>query len=80
MSEAAPAALVRSEAQARGLIARLIDLRPGEAPIVAWSWLYIFAILSSYYVMRPIRDQMGISSGIENLPWLFTGTLSGSSS
>ena len=27
--------------------------------------------------MRPIRDQMGISGGIENLPWLFTGTLVG---
>ena len=45
--------------------------------MVGWSWLYIFAILSSYYVMRPIRDQMGISGGIENLPWLFTGTLVG---
>ena len=25
--------------------------------------------------MRPIREQMGVSGGIENLPWLFTATL-----
>jgi AAA family ATP:ADP antiporter len=59
------------------LIERLVDLRPGEFPIVGWSWAYIFSILSSYYVMRPIRDQMGVSGGLQNLPWLFTGTLVG---
>jgi ATP:ADP antiporter, AAA family len=33
--------------------------------------------LSAYYIMRPIRDQMGIAGGVNNLPWLFTGTLAG---
>nr|WP_043750531.1 MFS transporter [Methylobacterium nodulans] len=56
---------------------RLIDVRPEEVPALGWSWLYIFAILSSYYVMRPIRDQMGLAGGLENLPWLFTATLVG---
>ena len=42
-----------------------------------WCWLYIFAVLSSYYIMRPIRDQMGVAGGVNNLPWLFTGTLVG---
>jgi AAA family ATP:ADP antiporter len=27
--------------------------------------------------MRPIRDQMGVAGGVNNLPWLFTGTLAG---
>ncbi len=44
---------------------------------MAWSWAYIFSILAAYYVLRPIRDQMGIAGGIENLPWLFTATLVG---
>lgn len=61
----------------RGRLARLIDLRPGEGPALAWSWAYIFSILAAYYVLRPIRDQMGIAGGIENLPWLFTATLVG---
>jgi ATP:ADP antiporter, AAA family len=56
---------------------RLIDLRPGEGKAVAWSWLYFFSILSAYYVIRPIRDEIGAAGGIENLPWLFTATLCG---
>ena len=46
-------------------------------PALAWSWLYIFSLLSSYYIMRPIRDQMGVAGGVNNLQWLFTGTLVG---
>ena len=68
MSEAAPA---------RPRLARLVDVRPGEGRALAWSWAYIFAILASYYVLRPIRDQMGIAGGLENLPWLFLATLVG---
>jgi AAA family ATP:ADP antiporter len=44
---------------------------------LGWSWLYIFSILFSYYILRPIRDEMGVAGGVENLPWLFTGTLLG---
>ncbi|MEZ0249452.1 MAG: NTP/NDP exchange transporter [Methylobacteriaceae bacterium] len=58
-------------------LARLVDVRPGEGPALAWSWAYIFALLASYYVLRPIRDQMGVAGGLENLPWLFLATLIG---
>ena len=43
--------------------------------MVAWCWLDVFCILSSYYIMRPIRDQAGVAGGVQNLQWLFTGTL-----
>jgi AAA family ATP:ADP antiporter len=56
---------------------KIIDVRPSEVPALAWSWLYIFSLLSSYYIMRPIRDQMGVAGGVNNLQWLFTGTLVG---
>src|SRR5205085_9136002 len=59
------------------LLHRLIAVHPEEVRVVLWCWLYIFAVLSSYYVMRPIRDQMGIAGGVNNLQWLFTGTLIG---
>ncbi|HZD40809.1 MAG TPA: hypothetical protein VE131_08820, partial [Terriglobales bacterium] len=55
----------------------MIDVRPAEVAALGWSWLYIFSVLSSYYVLRPIRDEMGVASGVENLQWLFTGTLLG---
>src|SRR6478609_11531562 len=59
------------------LLRRVIDVRPEEVAVLFWCWLYIFAVLSSYYVMRPIRDQMGVAGGVNNLQWLFTGTLLG---
>ena len=57
------------------LLRRAIDVKPGEVAALGWSWLYIFALLSSYYIMRPIRDEMGIAGGVRNLQWLFLGTL-----
>jgi AAA family ATP:ADP antiporter len=57
------------------LLNRIVDVRPRELPALLWSWAYIFTVLSSYYVMRPIRDQMGVAGGVKNLQWLFMGTL-----
>jgi ATP:ADP antiporter, AAA family len=53
------------------------EIRPQERRALGWSLLYVFAVLSAYYVLRPIRDEMGVQGGVENLPWLFTGTLLG---
>lgn len=50
-------------------------MRPAERRALGWSLAYIFAVLSAYYVLRPIRDEMGVHGGVDNLPWLFTGTL-----
>src|SRR5688500_10145087 len=50
---------------------------PQERRALGWSLLYVFAVLSAYYVLRPIRDEMGVQGGVDNLPWLFTGTLLG---
>src|SRR5262245_6540688 len=57
------------------LLRRLIDVTPAELPALGWCLLYIFSVLASYYILRPIRDQMGVAGGVNNLPWLFTGTL-----
>src|ERR1700754_1485458 len=54
---------------------RVVDVRPGKTSALAWSWLYVFALFLAYYVMRPIRDELGVAGGVRNLPWLFTGTL-----
>jgi AAA family ATP:ADP antiporter len=42
-----------------------------------WACLYFFFILAAYFVIRPIRDEMGVAGGVRNLPWLFLGTLVG---
>lgn len=53
---------------------RFILVEPGELPAILWSFSYFFALLCGYYILRPMRDEMGIAGGIENLPWLFWGT------
>ena len=62
---------------AHRIVSRIIDVRPGEFRALLWAWLYIFSVLFSYYILRPIRDEMGVAGGVENLQWLFTGTLLG---
>jgi AAA family ATP:ADP antiporter len=54
-----------------------VNVKASEIAALGWAWLYFFCILSSYYVIRPIRDEVGVASGVENLSWLFTGTLVG---
>ena len=77
MSEPAPGAAAPGGGFLYSLLRRLIDVRREEIAALVWAWLYIFAVLSAYYIMRPIRDQMGVAGGVNNLPWLFTGTLLG---
>lgn len=45
-----------------------------ERSAALWSFAYFFSLLAGYYVLRPLRDQMGIAGGVKNLPWLFTAT------
>ena len=45
-----------------------------ERAAALWSFGYFFMLLASYYVLRPLRDQMGIAGGVRALPWLFTAT------
>lgn len=59
------------------LVTRSVDLRKGEGAALGWSFAYYFLLLCSYYILRPIRDEMGIAGGVDNLAWLFTGTLAG---
>jgi ATP:ADP antiporter, AAA family len=47
---------------------------PKERAAALWSFAYFFTLLAGYYVLRPLRDQMGIAGGVRNLPWLFTAT------
>ena len=52
----------------------LVKARPSEVVAMLWSFGYFFCLLCGYYILRPVRDEMGIQAGVENLQWLFTGT------
>jgi ATP:ADP antiporter, AAA family len=55
-------------------LGRVMPATPQERAAALWSFSYFFALLAGYYVLRPLRDQMGIAGGVKNLPWLFTAT------
>lgn len=40
----------------------------------ALPFLTFFCVLCGYFVVRPVRDEIGARAGIENLSWLFTAT------
>ena len=50
------------------------SVRPGEGKALCWSFAYFFCLLAGYYVLRPLRDEMGVAGGVRNLQWLFTAT------
>ncbi len=51
---------------------RLSRAQGDEWPAAAWSFVYFFALLASYYVLRPLRDEMGIQLGPDVLKELFS--------
>ncbi|MGI8819292.1 MAG: NTP/NDP exchange transporter [Chthoniobacterales bacterium] len=55
--------------------ARAVDVRPDELRALGLAFLFNFIVLGSYYVLRPIRDEIGAAGRLENLPWMYTGTL-----
>jgi ATP:ADP antiporter, AAA family len=61
-------------ARRRRLLERVARIREGEVGAALWSAAYFFCLLCSYYILRPVRDEMGVAGGVERLPWLFTGT------
>lgn len=49
-------------------------MRPEEVRALLWSFAYFFSLLAAYYILRPLRDEMGVAGGVKNLQWLFTAT------
>jgi AAA family ATP:ADP antiporter len=56
------------------LLYRVLRARPGELPALGWSFAYFFLLLCSYYLLRPVRDTVGVALGTEELQRLFTVT------
>src|ERR1700742_1048798 len=57
-----------------GWLRRAVPATRRERSAALWSFAYFFTLLAGYYVLRPLRDQMGIAGGVKNLPWLFPAT------
>src|SRR5436305_1310879 len=53
----------------------IVAVRDEEVAALSWACLYFFSLLAGNYVLRPLRDEMGIAGGTKYLPWMFAGTL-----
>jgi AAA family ATP:ADP antiporter len=60
-----------------GFVNRIVAVEEDEIRPMLWAAIYYFLLLAAYFVIRPIRDEMGVAGGVRNLPWLFLGTLIG---
>jgi AAA family ATP:ADP antiporter len=56
-------------------LTRTLRAEPHELPALAWAFAYFFLLLSSYYVLRPVRDALAVELGTQALKQLFTATL-----
>ena len=54
---------------------RAVDVKPDELRALGLAFVFNFIVLGSYYVLRPIRDDIGAAGGLENLSWMYTGTM-----
>lgn len=54
-----------------------LKIRNDEVRPVAWAAGFFFCVMCGWYLIRPLREAMGISRDVEDLPYLYLGTLSG---
>lgn len=55
-------------------VAGAINAHPDELPALIVSFIYFFCLLCGYYILRPLREEMGIAGGVQALQWVFTAT------
>src|SRR5580692_8498007 len=56
------------------LLERVFGIEAGESKAVITSFIYFFLLMTSYFILRPLRDTMGTIYGVAHLQELFTGT------
>jgi len=59
----------------RSYLRELVGLRPGEGVPALLAGTMFFCLMTSYFILKPVRDEMGIAGGVENLPHLYLFTL-----
>lgn len=63
------------QASSRRWLWHIARIEEHEAGAAIAGFAYIFCAFTAYMILRPVRETMGITSGVSNLPSLFWGTL-----
>ena len=56
-------------------IQSLTGIRDEERRPALLSFAFFFFVLAGYYILRPLREDMGVAGGVRNLPWLYLTNL-----
>ena len=54
---------------------KFANVRREEVPSIVAAGAFFFCVLTALMVVRPARDALGMQRGIEEVRWLFQGTL-----
>ena len=57
------------------MLTRVVAVQRKEIVGLLWSFAFFFFVLCAYYIIRPLRDEMGVTLGPQRLPWLFSAVL-----
>ena len=49
---------------------RFVDVKPNEFFALVMACMYFYLLLCAYYIIRPIRNEMVIQNGVDNIQWL----------
>lgn len=55
-------------------LSRTINAETHELRPALYGFSLFFCLFTGYFMLRPIRESMGVAAGIDNLQWLFTAT------
>lgn len=58
----------------RGRAARALGIHDEEIAPAACGFAFFFFLFCGYFMLRPIRETLGIQAGVNQLQWLFTAT------
>jgi AAA family ATP:ADP antiporter len=53
---------------------KILNARENELRPALLGFLLFLCLFAGYFMLRPIRESMGIAAGVDNLQWLFTLT------
>jgi len=56
------------------ILKRFTNIRRGEVPSALASTAFFFFVLTALMVLRPVREALGMQSGLDAVRWLFVGT------
>ncbi|MHC8351481.1 NTP/NDP exchange transporter [Pseudomonas sp. RT4P38] len=56
------------------IVVKWLNVLPAERAALRLGFVFHFCVLASYYLVRPLRDALGLEGGADKLQWLFTAT------